>query len=70
MHYLTNTATTVVALTCAAILVSLTSFPDASAAERRILKVRQDAPVLVTVDVGSPGASHADMLAFEATITE
>jgi hypothetical protein len=69
MPYPTNMATRVVALTCTAILVSVSSFLDAGAAERRTFKVRQDVPVLVTVDVGSPGASHADMLAFEATIT-
>ncbi|MBN9021871.1 MAG: hypothetical protein J0H08_07220 [Rhizobiales bacterium] len=40
----------------------------AHADERTILKVRQEAPVLVTVDVGQPGASHGDILAFEAAI--
>lgn len=41
----------------------------AGAAERTTFKVRQEAPVLVTVDVGSEGSSHGDILAFEATIT-
>jgi hypothetical protein len=60
---------TVVALTCAAVLSLLSFFTEASAEERQTLKVRQDLPVLVTVDIGDPGVSHADMLAFEATIT-
>lgn len=40
----------------------------AGAAERTVLKVRQEAPVLVTVDVGNAGSSHGDLLAFEAAI--
>jgi hypothetical protein len=40
----------------------------AGAAERTTFKVRQEAPVLVTVDVGKDGSSHGDILAFEATI--
>jgi hypothetical protein len=43
------------------------SYPGASA-ERKTFRIRQDAPVLVRVDIASPGLSHADMLAFEATI--
>ena len=42
--------------------------PSAEAAERRTFKVRQEVPVLVMVDVGDKGRSHADMLAFEAAI--
>jgi hypothetical protein len=43
--------------------------PTAEAAgERTTFKVRQEIPVLVTVDIGTEGASHADMLAFEALI--
>ncbi len=56
-------------------LISLPAFAllalavaPAHADERTILKVRQEAPVLVTVDVGQPGASHGDILAFEAAI--
>src|SRR5690606_36751331 len=41
----------------------------AGAAERATFKVRQEAPVLVTVDIGNEGSSHGDILAFEATIT-
>jgi hypothetical protein len=40
-----------------------------AAGERTTFKVRQELPVLVTVDIGTEGASHADMLAFEALIT-
>lgn len=40
----------------------------AGAAEHTTLKVRQETPVLVTVDVGEAGASHGDILAFEAAI--
>jgi hypothetical protein len=40
-----------------------------AAAENRTFKVRQEVPVLVTVDIGNQGPSHADMLAFEAAIT-
>lgn len=41
---------------------------ELDAAERSTLKVRQEQPVLVTVDVGTPGSSHGDILAFEADI--
>jgi hypothetical protein len=42
--------------------------PSAEAAGRRTFNVRQEVPLLVMVDVGDQGRSHADMLAFEATI--
>ena len=41
----------------------------AGAAEHAAFKVRQEVPVLVTIDVGEPGASHGDILAFEAAIS-
>jgi hypothetical protein len=59
----------VAAIIGAAAVSVLGSGPGASAEQHRTFKVRQDIPVLVTVDIGSPGRSHADMLAFEATIT-
>ncbi|MCX5512147.1 hypothetical protein C3941_08755 [Kaistia algarum] len=34
-----------------------------------MFKIRQDAPTLTQVDVGQSGASHGDMLAFEAGLT-
>jgi hypothetical protein len=41
----------------------------ASAAERTLFKIHQDAPVLTQVDVGAADRSHGDMLAFEAAVT-
>lgn len=41
--------------------------PQALAQTRKLIVI-QDAPTLTDVDVGPPGKSHGDMLAFEAPI--
>jgi len=56
-----------IAVSLATLSVSLFS-ADAMAAKRTI-KLHQDKPQLVQVDLGKQGSSHGDMLAFEAVIT-
>jgi len=60
-------ATLAAAVALAALGTVASPVADA-AGERTTFKVRQEVPVLVTVDIGPEGASHADMLAFEALI--
>lgn len=38
-------------------------------AEKRSLKLHQDKPELTQLDLGAPGSSHGDMLAFQAPVT-
>src|SRR5262245_55936888 len=52
----------------AAMLGPLGGATGAYAGDQKTFKVRQEPPALVTVDVGQPGRSHGDMLAFEAKI--
>jgi hypothetical protein len=59
----------ITAIAALTVLISLSLAGAASTAEHRTFKIRQEAPVLVTVDVGDAGSSHGDILAFEAKLT-
>ena len=52
-----------------AALGTVASYPVASAEERTSFKLRQEVPTLAPVDIALGGASHGDMLAFEAKIS-
>ena len=53
----------------AAALAAVATAPTVGAEERKTFKIHQDAPALVPVDLTLAGASHGDMLAFEAKIS-
>ena len=50
-------------------LAAVASVPTAGADARTTFKIHQDAPALAPVDITLAGASHGDMLAFEAKIS-
>ena len=56
-------------LISAAFAAALLASSPASAKDHILFKIRQDAPHLTQVDLGDKGASHGDMLAFEAGLT-
>lgn len=64
-RYFTAAAITIIAATMSAVILG----PPASAGEPMVLNIHQDAPILATIDIGNPGSSHGDMLAFEAAVT-
>ena len=57
------------AIIAAAALAAVATAPTAGAEEHTTFKLHQDAPALVPVDITLAGASHGDMLAFEAKIS-
>jgi hypothetical protein len=48
---------------------ALTAVAADAAEPARTLKLRQEVPVVSQVDIGSKGASHGDILAFQARVT-
>jgi Ca2+-binding RTX toxin-like protein len=50
-----------------AAVIALVTVP-AIAAQKTIIKLHQDPPSLTSIDLGRAGASHGDMLAFQAAL--
>ena len=51
-------------------LVALAGMGTSWAGERKILKVHQDPPALVQLDLGANGPSHGDVAAFDAKVRD
>jgi hypothetical protein len=55
-------------IACISLLISAPSFAGNQQTER--FTIIQDAPVIKHIDLGAPGGSHGDLLAFEASFTD
>lgn len=53
----------------AGVIGAFLAWSPANAQKHTLFNVHQDAPAITQVDLGDPGRSHGDMLAFEAGLT-